>query len=189
MDTFHCLVFRIPTSKSAMQYRVTAANDQADGVVQWSILRTETMSVVCEGNMTIVDSTAWMPDGNTINHNHINHVGYLPVGSIMVKAYALVAVVPYLGLTVKPETEITCLYCRCESILLRSSMRDLKRLLTYMQVFKQGEDHEAVPDVISLQLEPEWPVRWWDIVLRECVIVDSCTIRGRCPDKYQHSEM
>jgi hypothetical protein len=125
MDTFNLLVFSLPTCKSEMQYRVSTANNRADCVVQWSMLRTETMSVVCEGNMAIMNSTAWVSNSNAVNHNHIDHVRYLSIGS-MVKVYTLVAVVPYLGLTVEPETEITCLDRRREATLLCSSVRDLK---------------------------------------------------------------
>jgi hypothetical protein len=164
METFDLLMFGLPTGKSAMQYRVTAANNRADCVMQWSILRTEPMSIVRKGNLTIVDSAAWMSNSNAINHNDIDHVRYLPIRP-MVKAYAFVAIMPYLGLTVQPETDIACLDRRCEPVLLCSGMRDLKRLLTFMGVFEQGENHEAIPDVIGLQFEPKRPVRWWGIVL------------------------
>ena len=127
--------------------------------MQWSILRTEPMSIVRKGNLTIVDSTAWMSNSNAINHNNIDHVRYLPIRP-MVKVYAYVAIMPYLRLTVQPEMDIVCLDRRCELVLLCSSMRDLKRLLMFMGVFEQGENHEAIPDVIGLQFEPKWPVRW-----------------------------
>jgi len=79
--------------------------------------------------------------------------------------YAFVAIMLYLRLTVQLETNITCLDHRCELVLLCSSMRDLKRLLMFMGVFKQGKNHEAIPDMIGLQFEPKWPVGWWGIVL------------------------
>ena len=43
--------------------------------MEWGVLGTELMMVVCERYVAIVDGTAGVADGNTINHNvdHVHH--------------------------------------------------------------------------------------------------------------------
>jgi hypothetical protein len=82
----------------------------------------------------------------------------------MIKVHTFVAIMPYFRLTVKPKMEIARLDCGCEPVLLCSSMRDLEGLLMSMTVFEQGENHEAIPNVIGLEFEPEWPISWWGVV-------------------------
>lgn len=75
----------------------------------------------------------------------------------LIDACALLASVGKFALALPYDTQVALLHSCCESVFLMAIVREVQVSASRLVITQQRQDDERIPNMFSLQLEPELP--------------------------------